>query len=552
MADDFSLFSMLDAQDVHKPLEGLLHDILVTQQVQVSKFGSEIPGGVDPKNGEEARVHPSGDHEKRMDINLESNSNISTKPQPEESDFIRLPNKICPESFWVLGNYGKPNEISRQEIFSGQSSKSTITCNRLTTEEIMRVAGERFIHFSTKKHERITSFTHPHGSALSRLSLEDTRMVDLAYLLLTSAEKVGNKQFDAADKLLMHCEGKISESGHPVERITCYFSKALRERITAQIGSSVDMIETDQGKDYGGLSTGVNLTYLMVHQEVPFSKVMQFASIQTILENVAAATNIHLIDLQLRDGVQWTPLIQALSERETNPVQLLRITALQTKDKEKAEKIGKRLQSYAKSLNISFLFKVVSVLNMKDLKVELFNITPGEAVVVYCPTVLRTMLPRPENLQILLRVIQSLKPEIMVLNEVEANHNSPEFVHRFTEALFFFSAWFDALEDCINRDSPYRMDVERNYLGKGIRNIIATEGEDRITRSVNLNVWRVFFQRFRMVEIDISQSSLDQANLVLEQKFTCGNSCTIQKNEKCLIVGWKGTPLHSVSAWKFK
>ncbi|KAK1399376.1 hypothetical protein POM88_009239 [Heracleum sosnowskyi] len=51
-----------------------------------------------------------------------------------------------------------------------------------------------------------------------------------------------------------------------------------------------------------------------------------------------------------------------------------------------------------------------------------------------------------------------------------------------SEALFFFSAWFDALEDCINRDNPYRMDVERNYFGQGIQNIVATEGEDKITR----------------------------------------------------------------------
>ncbi|XP_074352516.1 DELLA protein RGL2-like [Apium graveolens] len=416
----------------------------------------------------------------------------------------------------------------------------------------MRVAGERFIHFSNKKLDGITSFIHPDGSVLSGLSSEDTRMVDLAHLLLDSAEKVGSKQFHAADKLLMHCEGKVSESGHPVERIIYHFSKALRERITTEIRSRAGMIETDQVRDYSGLSSGIDLTCLVLHQAIPFSQVMQFASIQTILENVAGAKKIHLIDLQLRNGVQWTPFIRALSERKAIPVQLLKITAFQTTDKEKAEKIGKRLQSYAKSMNISLIFKVVSVVNMKDLKVGLFNTRPGEAVVVYSPTVLSAMIPRPANLQIVLRVLRKLKPKLMVVNEVEANQNSPSFVQRFTEALFFFSAWFDALGDCINRDNPYRMDVERSYFGQGIQSIVATEGEERISRSVTINVWRVFFQRFKMVEIDISQSSLNQVNLVLEQKFSCGSSCTIQKNGKCLIVGWKGTPLHSVSAWKFK
>lgn len=541
MADDFSfLISMFDSRDVHKPLD---------QGVDAS--ATDFRFSRHPTNLEEARVQPCADHEQCifscwMDINLKND----TIPQPEHELIFKC-HELDIESFRVLGNYEKGKERLMEGIFSGQSNKSTVADKKLTTEEIMRVAGERFIHFSNKQIDGITSFIHPGGSALSSLSPEEIRMVDLAHLLLDSAEKVGNKQFDAADKLLRCCEGKVSESGHPVERIAYHFCKALREKITAETGSSVGMIETDQGRDYSGLSSGVNFTALVLHQKVPFGQVMEFASIQTILENVAAEKKIHLIDLQLRIGVHWTPLIQALSERETIPVQLLKITALQTTDEEEAEKIGKRLQSYANSLNIPFVFKVVSILNMKDLKVESFSIIPGEAVVVYSPIVLRTMIPKPENLQILLRVLRRLRPKIMVVSEVEANHNSTSFVNRFTEALFFFSAWFDVLEDCIERDNPYRMDVERSYFGRGIQNIVSTEGEDRITRSVNMNVWRVFFQSFNMVEIDISEASLDQANLVLQQKFSCGNSCTLYKNGKCLIVGWKGTPLHSVSAWKF-
>ncbi|KAK1354338.1 hypothetical protein POM88_047594 [Heracleum sosnowskyi] len=147
----------------------------------------------------------------------------------------------------------------------------------------MRAAGERFIHFSNKKLDGITSFIHPDGSALSSLSPEDTKMVDLAHLLLDSAEKVGSNQLDAADKLVTHCEGKVSESGHPVERIIHHFSKALRERITRQTGSRVGMIETDQVTDYSRLDL-----FRASSSNSPLSQVMQFVSIQTILENVSA------------------------------------------------------------------------------------------------------------------------------------------------------------------------------------------------------------------------------------------------------------------------
>ena len=41
------------------------------------------------------------------------------------------------------------------------------------------------------------------------------------------------------------------------------------------------------------------------------------------------------------------------------------------------------------------------------------------------------------------------------------------------------------------------------YFGEGIRNSVASEGEERIIRSVKLDVWRAFFARFGMVETDL-------------------------------------------------
>ena len=84
----------------------------------------------------------------------------------------------------------------------------------------------------------------------------------------------------------------------------------------------------------------------------------------------------------------------------------------------------------------------------------------------------------------------------------------------------------------------------------GIRNIVAMEGNGRIARSVKMEVWSAFFARFRMVELGFSDSSLYQANLVIKQ-FPCASSCTLDRIGKSVIVGWKGTPVHSISIWKF-
>ncbi|WOH01540.1 hypothetical protein DCAR_0520924 [Daucus carota subsp. sativus] len=418
---------------------------------------------------------------------------------------------------------------------------------KLSTADIMRVAGERYIQFSNNHLDAITMFIHPYSSSLSALSTEEASGADLAYHLLTAAENLTYKQYDRASRSLTQSQSMASDTGNPVQRVSYYFAAALRERIDRETGRF-----TNQEGGPTGFTSNTDLdTFYSSDQELPLSKVTQFAAVQTVIDSVANDVKVHIIDLQIRSGVQWTALMQALAKRNSCPLELLKITATATTDRENVEETGKRLQRYAKFLNIPFSFKIVVIPDMKDIKEELFDIKTGETVVVYSPTVLTTMISRPERVEALMRVIRRFKPSIMVVIEVEANHNSPSFVNRFIEALFFYSAWFDCLEDCMDRNNEYRVILEKNYFSRGIQNIVATEGDERVTRSVKINVWREFFARFRMEETEVSTLSLCDATLALQTQFPCGNSCTLDSNKKCLIVGWKKTPIYSVSAWRF-
>ncbi|TQE00318.1 hypothetical protein C1H46_014045 [Malus baccata] len=119
---------------------------------------------------------------------------------------------------------------------------------------------------------------------------------------------------------------------------------------------------------------------------------MQFPAIQVILENVALESKVHLIDLKIRSGVQWTGLMEVLAEREECHIELLTITAVGVTGKQKIEETGRRLASVAKALNLPFQFKAVIVADMEDVKGQLFDIEGDEAVVVYAPLILRTMI----------------------------------------------------------------------------------------------------------------------------------------------------------------
>lgn len=460
-----------------------------------------------------------------------------------------------PSSLGLLNDYRNGIKKIKGDKFSINIGGKTYVGDRkklASTEEIMRVAGARYIQFFNHyRNDNSYMPIHPYGYALSGLSKEETKDVELAHILLAAAEKVSYQHYVCASRLLLGCDWIASSRSNPVQRVVFYFAEALQERIDNETGRRAprrlaeqeNITEAEQG-----LST--NMLFVKCHETIPFAQVLQFAGIQAILENVESESKVHVVDLQIRSGVQWTVLMQALAGRDECRIELLKITAVEMPaGKEKTEETGKRLASVAESLNLPFSFKSVFVPDMKDIREELFEIHDDEAVIVYSPLVLRTMLSRPRCLENLMRVMRNLYPTMMVVMEVEANHNSRSFVNRFIEALFFYSAFFDCLETCL-KEVEYRKAIEV-ILSKGIRETVAIDGSERVTRSVKIDVWRAFFATFKMVETKLSDIAQYQATLVAK-RFGNGSNCTLDRKGKCLIVGWKGTPIHSLSVWKFR
>lgn len=434
---------------------------------------------------------------------------------------------------------------------SSGAPRAKVIGTELSTEEIMKMAGAKFIQSFSRMVDTASMLNNPFDLFFSGLSEEAAKNVELAELLLASAEKVGNQQFERANRFLNYCEHLSSNGESPVQRVVHYFSEALRERIDRETGRiTPKWPEKSHSFDLDRAMMTLNPAILACYQNVPFSQVAHFAGIQAIVEKVNMAKRIHIIDLEIRNGVQWTVLMQALVSQHESPLELLKISAIGSTSKELIEDTGKRLMSFAETMNVPFSFKVVMVSDMLDLKKDLFELGAEEAVAVYAENSLRSLIALPNRLDSIMKVFRNINPRIVVVMEVEANNNSPSFVNRFIEALFFYCAYFDCFDACMGRDSPNRMIAESKYIRQEIRNIVATEGEERKIRHVKLDVWRTFFARFAMVETELSKSSLYQASLLLN-KIARWSSCTLDMNEKSLVIGWKGTPMHSLSVWKF-
>ncbi|KAL4592398.1 hypothetical protein LXL04_005390 [Taraxacum kok-saghyz] len=433
-----------------------------------------------------------------------------------------------------------------------ESLRHEIKESKLSTDAVIRLGGERFIQSCSSSVNDISMPAHPYGGSFSGFNDQEAKDVEMIENLLLSAEKVTHQQFERSIKLLEWCDVLCSSSGNPIQRLVYYFSKALREKIAIETG-----IVSPKGpgkKHVTEMERRMlipNPTTLSVYQNLPFFQAGQFPGVQALVDAVSGVTKVHIIDLSIKQGVQCTIIMQAIASQPNLILENLKITAVGTKFKERIEETGDRLRSFAESINLRcFSFHVAMVDDMLDFKQDLLDLDPDEAVAVYASYALWGMIREQDRLEAMMKVIKNIKPRVMVVSEVAANLNSPNFVNRFIEALFFYGAFFDAIEECLGRDDENRAITESVYFGNAIMSIVASEGAERVVRHVNIDVWRKFFARFGMEEKELSMSSLYQANLMAE-KFPSGSSCTFDMDGKCLIIGWKGIPIQSLSVWKF-
>ncbi|KAI4378964.1 hypothetical protein MLD38_016378 [Melastoma candidum] len=432
-----------------------------------------------------------------------------------------------------------------------RDTRDGIRAHDLSTVDMIRIAGAKFIQSSTSRDANGNLSAHPYDYYLNGYPEEVKRNVRLAMTLFAAAEKVGAQKFEAAIEFLDQCDGLSSACGNSVERIVHHFSGALRERIDREKGT---VSEKGLGRrltlDIDAEIMKPSVPVLMTHQQIPFFQLQQLCTMQTIMENVAESKKVHVIDLGIRNGSQWVILMQVLAARQENPVELLKITAIGTFSPELIEGTGKRLEEFAEDLKLPFSFNIIMLSDMNDFREDLIGLQDNETVIVYAQFLLRSMIPHPDRLEFIMSVIKRINPIIMVVAEIDANLNSPVFVARFVDALLYYSAFFDSFEDCMKRDDENRKFTECVLFAKAIRTIVAAEGEERSERHVKLNVWRAFFHRYRMIEVGLGISSMNQVAL-MKNSLPCAKSCTLAMNGKSLVIGWKDTPICFLSTWKF-
>lgn len=432
----------------------------------------------------------------------------------------------------------------------------------------------------------------------------DERGLWLFSLLTACARCVAAGNLDNASMALDQISLLASPDGDIVQRIVAYFSEALAERVLKSwkpgLYKALNSTKLRSGEE-------IIRAQKLFFEYCPFLRLAYVITNQSILEAMEGEMVVHIIDLNCSEPAQWINLLQELKVRREGPPHL-RITGIHG-EKEVLDQMAHKLNEAAEKLDVPFQFHPI-VSKLENLDMGSLRVKTGEAVAVSSVLQLHSLLasddeplrrsPTPISrsaisLQLqrsltmgsqtlgdfldrdsmslyvsspdsssssslctphrpksssFLNALWSLSPKLMVVTEQESNHNGNTMMERVNEALKFYAAMFDCLDNTMPRAPMERRKIEKLMFGEEIKNIISCEGVERNVRHEKLEKWIPRLEMGGFGRIPLSFNSMRLARRVLQSSKYDGFE--VREQNGCFIICWHEDPLFSVSGWRYR
>ncbi|GLU05758.1 hypothetical protein SLE2022_228390 [Rubroshorea leprosula] len=391
---------------------------------------------------------------------------------------------------------------------------------------------------------------YPHEGASVEAGQEDNdngehQGFELVSLLTACVEAIGSRNMALINHFIAKLGDLASPRGSPISRLTAYYTEALALRVTRlwpltfhmTIPRELDRVDDDNG-------TALRL----LNQVSPIPKFVHFTSNEILLRAFEGKDRVHIIDFDIKQGLQWPSLFQSLASM-TNPPSHVRLTGI-GESKQELTETGDRLAGFAEALNLPFEFHPV-VDRLEDVRLWMLHVKEKESVAVNCMFQLHKTLYDGDGgaLRDFLGLIRSTNPSVVIMAEQEAEHNVPHLETRVSNSLRYYSAIFDSIDSSLPLDSPVRIKIEEMFA-KEIRNIIACEGSDRHERHESFEKWRKLMEQGGFWCMGIRERELLQSQMLLKM-YSCNNYSVKMQGQDgaALTLSWLDQPLYTVSAW---
>ncbi|KAL2936766.1 Protein SCARECROW [Bienertia sinuspersici] len=384
--------------------------------------------------------------------------------------------------------------------------------------------------------QQITAVSRAREREELRQRKRDEEGLHLLTLLLQCAEAVSVDKYDEANKMLVEISEWATPFGTSAQRVAAYFSEAMSARLVSSclgIHSSLPSIPHYQKlvsafQVFNGIS--------------PFVKFSHFTANQAIQEAFQREERVHIIDLDIMQGLQWPGLFHILASRPGGPP-IVRLTGLGT-SMEALQATGKRLSDFAEKLGLPFEFIPVAE-KIGNLDLERLHVSKREAVAVHwLQHSLYDVTASDTNT---LWLLQRLAPKVVTVVEQDLTRTG-SFLGRFVEAIHYYSALFDSLGASYGEESEERHVVEQQLLSREIRNVLGVGGPSRGGGEPKFASWREKLQQSGFRGISLAGNAAAQATLLLGMFPSDGY--TLVEDNGSLKLGWKDLCLLTASAWR--
>uniref|UniRef100_A0A5B7AP35 Putative scarecrow-like protein 14 n=1 Tax=Davidia involucrata TaxID=16924 RepID=A0A5B7AP35_DAVIN len=376
-------------------------------------------------------------------------------------------------------------------------------------------------------------------------------VVDLRTLLINCAQSVAADDRRSATEQLKQIREHSSPSGDGTQRLAHIFVNGIEARL-AGTGSQIYAALASKR-----ISAAEKLkAYQLYLSACPFKKMAIFFANKMIYQLAEKATTkkLHIIDFGILYGFQWPIFIQHLSTIPGGPPRL-RITGIELpqpgfRPAELVEETGRRLAKYCERFNIPFEYHAIAQ-KWETIKTEDLKIDSDEVLAVNCLFRFKNL---PDETVVansprdaVLKLIRNLNPDIFIHSVINGSYSAPFFVTRFREALFHYSAWFDMYDTNLTREDPLRLNLEREFYGREVMNVIACEGSERVERPETYKQWQVRNMRAGFRLLPLNQELVKKFRGKVKARYH--KDFVIDEDGHWMLQGWKGRILCASSCW---
>lgn len=455
-----------------------------------------------------------------------------------------------------ITDLGKSKDV---ETVKGEASGSSSTSSGSRGLALGLSGNPRREH----EHEHEVDTGNPSGRggeavvAAGNTSYREHECMELITLIVACVEQIASKNITAISHCLARLGELASPRGSPVHRLTAYYTEALALRVARlwphifHIAAPRELDHRVDDDDNGG--TALRL----LNQVTPVPRFIHFTSNEIILRAFEGKDRVHIIDFNIRQGLQWPSLFQSLASTAHPPTHV-RITGI-GESKQELIDTGDRLAGFAEAFNLPFEFHPV-VDRLEDVRLWMLHVKERETVAVNCVLQLHRMLydGTGGTLRDFLGLIRSTNAELVVMAEQEAAHNEATLDARLVNSLKYYSAIFDSIDSSLPLESPARIKIEEMFA-REVRNIIGCEGRERVERHETFEKWQQLMEQGGFQCRGISERELAQGQMMLRMYSSNENyrvemqqhdsASSSSSSSSSLTLSWSDQPLYAVSAW---